>query len=570
MLLWLFALSGASGLTFEILWARQLATVVGATSSAITTVVALFMAGLAIGSARGGALAARLRRPAFAYGLTEIGIAVLALAVSQLLPRLEGLSSLPARYLAAALALLVPSGLMGLTFPLVVESLARRGRRVGGLAYALNTAGAALGCVAAGFVGVGWFGVRGTAAASAAVNLGCGLLACWLFRGATAGTRATGVAAQPARAEPGEPHDWSGLTVILLLTFTAGAAALSAEILWTRALIPYLNSSTYAFAAILSVFLLALAAGSGLVAQRFARASAETTARALLLVQLALALAVAATPRLMTAIELSFAGYVGVRRVMSLSAWLATVAGVFARTALVIGVPTLLMGASFPLCLRLGQTRARAASGGATAGWISAASTLGGIAGSVGAGFGLLPKIGVLAGLRATALVHLATAGIAAVVLSSLWSQGTRAAQRRRLVLLLALALAGVVLLGPGRGAPFVGRLAEGHHLVLVDEGPQDTTAVVDIGPTPSSRQRLIFSNGISYTGDNPPSRRYMRLLGHLPVLLADDPGASLVICIGTGMTAAAVARHPAVSSLDLVDISPVVRGDVAAVRARQ
>jgi spermidine synthase len=122
----------------------------------------------------------------------------------------------------------------------------------------------------------------------------------------------------------------------------------------------------------------------------------------------------------------------------------------------------------------------------------------------------------------------------------------------------LGAALALVLALSPGRAIPFVGRLAEGHTLVLVDEGPQDTTAVVDIGAG-TQRQRLIFSNGISYTGDNAPSRRYMRLLGHLPVLLADDPRESLVICVGTGMTAAAVARHPSVSTLDLVDISPVV-----------
>jgi spermidine synthase len=124
---------------------------------------------------------------------------------------------------------------------------------------------------------------------------------------------------------------------------------------------------------------------------------------------------------------------------------------------------------------------------------------------------------------------------------------------------LLAGAALMLWLLLPGQRVPFVGRLAESHRLVLLDEGPQDTTAVVDIGAG-AGRQRLIFSNGISYTGDNAPSRRYMRLLGHLPALLADDPGDSLVICIGTGMTAAAVARHPEVRSLALVDISPVVQ----------
>ena len=94
---------------------------------------------------------------------------------------------------------------------------------------------------------------------------------------------------------------------------------------------------------------------------------------------------------------------------------------------------------------------------------------------------------------------------------------------------------------------------------MLLDEGPQDTTAVVDVHAGGGRAQRLIYSNGISYTGDNGPSRRYMRLLGHLPALLADDPERSLVICVGTGMTAAALSRHPEVRTLELVDISPVV-----------
>src|SRR5256885_14663519 len=53
--LWLiavcFVLSGATGLIYEVLWARMLGLVFGATTFAISAVLAAFMGGLALGSA---------------------------------------------------------------------------------------------------------------------------------------------------------------------------------------------------------------------------------------------------------------------------------------------------------------------------------------------------------------------------------------------------------------------------------------------------------------------------------------------------------------------------------------
>ena len=69
--LWLialcFILSGATGLIYEVLWARMLGLVFGATTFAISTVLAAFMGGLALGSAWAGRLAARIKRPLRAY-----------------------------------------------------------------------------------------------------------------------------------------------------------------------------------------------------------------------------------------------------------------------------------------------------------------------------------------------------------------------------------------------------------------------------------------------------------------------------------------------------------------------
>src|SRR5437763_16938749 len=83
--LWLvavcFVLSGATGLVYEVLWARMLGLVFGATTIAISAVLAAFMGGLALGSEIAGRAGTRLRRPLRAYGLIEVGVGIYAIAV---------------------------------------------------------------------------------------------------------------------------------------------------------------------------------------------------------------------------------------------------------------------------------------------------------------------------------------------------------------------------------------------------------------------------------------------------------------------------------------------------------
>src|SRR5215510_2759955 len=76
-----FVFSGATGLIYEVLWARMLGLVFGATTLAVSTVLAAFMGGLALGAALAGRLAERIRKPLSLYGWMEIGIAIYALLV---------------------------------------------------------------------------------------------------------------------------------------------------------------------------------------------------------------------------------------------------------------------------------------------------------------------------------------------------------------------------------------------------------------------------------------------------------------------------------------------------------
>ena len=154
---WLYALvalSGAAGLGHELVWIRALGLHFGTSASAITTVVATFMAGLALGNAGFGKLADRDRRPFALYQRLELGVAASALAVSMFVlrggPWLDALARAservgafaPAvRALVLAALMLVPATLMGGTLPVLARALARRGHAGStlGMLYACNT-----------------------------------------------------------------------------------------------------------------------------------------------------------------------------------------------------------------------------------------------------------------------------------------------------------------------------------------------------------------------------------------------------------------------------------------------
>src|SRR5689334_10263762 len=133
-----FIVSGATGLIYEVLWARMLGLVFGATTLAVSTVLAAFMGGLALGSALAGKLAPRVRRPLSAYGLMEIGIAIYALLVPFLFRLVDHVYVLiwqqlqPGyftfslwRFALSGLVLLIPTTLMGATLPVLAAALVR-------------------------------------------------------------------------------------------------------------------------------------------------------------------------------------------------------------------------------------------------------------------------------------------------------------------------------------------------------------------------------------------------------------------------------------------------------------
>src|SRR5712692_2428786 len=209
----LYAASGAAALIYEVAWTRLLTLQLGHTVAAASTVLAAFMGGLAIGASIAGrwnGLKAVPYKPPDkpldtlsvgdglqavpllrAYAMLELLVAASALALPFALrasvPALAWAyadGAAPARFaivrVAISLALLgVPAAAMGATFPLATSWYARHAADAGVL-YAANTAGAAVGAVAAGFFLIPAVGLRATTWIGVALNVVAAAGARWM------------------------------------------------------------------------------------------------------------------------------------------------------------------------------------------------------------------------------------------------------------------------------------------------------------------------------------------------------------------------------------------------------
>jgi spermidine synthase len=141
----LFFFSGVSGLIYQVLWLRNFSLVFGVTIYAASTVLACFMAGLALGSFISGILVDRTRNPLFVYGLVEILIGISALATPAALDwmlsfYISSYSSLSqsfvsltlVRFACSFVVLIVPATLMGATLPLIIKSSHLHREAIGG------------------------------------------------------------------------------------------------------------------------------------------------------------------------------------------------------------------------------------------------------------------------------------------------------------------------------------------------------------------------------------------------------------------------------------------------------
>ena len=561
-----FILSGATGLIYEVLWARMLGLVFGATTLAVSTVLAAFMGGLALGSALAAKLAQRITKPLRTYGLIEIGIAVYALLVPFLFRWIDDVYALiwqqlhPGyftfslwRFVLSGLVLLVPTTLMGATLPVLAAAFVRSSdsNSVTKL-YACNLAGAILGTLAAGFVLLPALGVHMTIAVAAVLNVIISIIAIGLQRQTK--TRSE----HPVNLENNLVNPVTSFWYFAALA--SGFVTISSQVSWTRTLTMIIGSSTYAFSIVVALFLIGLALGAWLVARKDRSArlrSAILKVEALTAVSLLLSLYVLnQIPALLINLGLR----------LHVSSWTGLLALQILSATLLILLPAVLMGMVMPLVLVWASSDREGAV--ARVGRSYAVNTIGAIAGAFITGFILIPKTST----RFTLLF--ATICCLVVAATAYQPTGRDPALKRSVAIGLIPVLVIVLFIVAPRmnladlsiGAydslvRVLAQTREGakeaeagpnvHELLMYQEGP---TATVSVRRDQNTVSMAI--NGRTNASDSIYDMPTQVMLGQLPLLIAPKIDNGLIIGYATGVTVGAMLQSP-VQSVTCVELEP-------------
>jgi len=558
----------------------MLGLVFGATTLAVSTVLAAFMGGLALGSAFAGRFASRVKRPLSAYGWLEIGIAIYAIFVPLLFRWVDHVYLLiwqefhPGffvfsiwRFVLSCLLLLLPTTLMGATLPVLssalLNSLGHDSRSVIKL-YACNLAGAILGTVVAGFVLLPVVGVRSTIFIAAAINTVIGLTA------VVADRRTSRTEIQAAGENSVESSGAvTGKTFWLMCALASGFVTISTQVAWTRILTMIIGSSTYAFSIVVALFLIGLALGAWIIGRKDQSAHLRTT---ILKVEILTAASlfislfiVNLMPWLL--IELGLA--------LKISSWAALLMLQILSAGLLILVPALLMGMVMPLVLFWASSRDGAVS---LVGRTYAVNTIGAIAGAFISGFVLIPKTSTKFTLIVAAATCLIVVGFAYQPAASVRDAALRKSLSVGLTFVLIVLLmvaappTNVADLSVGAYDTLIRVLArsnvakadespedngsDAHRLIMYEEGPTSTVSVRKDGETFS-----MAINGRTNASDSVNDMPTQVMLGQLPMLLAPRLNNGLIIGFATGVTVGAMLQSP-IASVTCVELeSATIKG---------
>ena len=586
-----FVLSGATGLIYEVLWARMLGLVFGATMLAISAVLAAFMGGLALGSALAARVAPRIVKPVRTYGLIEIAIGLYALAVPALF---RGIDSAYAevwqhlhpgfygfafsRFALAGIVLVIPTALMGATLPVLVAAVRRSGDyRSTAVAklYTCNLAGAIFGAIAAGFFLLPSLGVRATIWIAAGTNLAIGLAA-FLVELKPLEPGDPGEVDESSREDEPSAH-FGNLKFWLFCAFTSGLITISMQLVWSRILAMIIGSSTYAFSIVLALFLMGLAVGSYIVSVR-KKQDLRSLRRAVLIVQMLTAATLFMSLRITSGTP-SLLIRAGFR--LGINSWTGLLVLQVAVAALLILLPAILMGMIMPLVLtwagsvgskhfaKLEASDSR--SGVRLVGQSYAVNTIGAIAGAIVTAFLLIPGTSTRFTVFCVASLCIMVAGVAYEPKRASFDRALARSLSIGAALLMIVAMfvvwprLNLNALSAGAYDSFVRVLAKSRGV-----GPEDSRS-----DQPSDHQLLMYEEGRTATvsvrrdwgitsvaingrtnasdADDMPTQV---MLGQLGMLIAPRTGNALIVGFATGVTAGSVLQSP-IESVQCVEIEP-------------
>lgn len=587
-----FVVSGGAGLIYEVVWVRQLTKVLGASSYAVSIVLVAFMAGLGLGAWILGKTADRLHEAGLvkAYIALEVGIGCYALFFTTLLDWAEVcyisfyqqfnpnvFNFLLLKLAIAFLLLVIPTTLMGATFPVLSRYLVRKKSAASleiSWLYAANTLGAIGGTLAAGYFLLPSLGIYLTTMIGICLNLtaALGLFGFQLLvKGGNNIFATTPVVRQCSQKDSMSLFQW-GIAIGFGLS---GVAAMFYQVAWTRTLAMILGTTTFAFTTMLATFLAGLVLGSvtyGLWPKSFSRS------RLFVLFQLIAGFSVLLTIPFFEKLPVLYLSLHGAR----VTTWLDMQGLRFVLAAAVMVIPTFALGATFPVVTsllidNLGHM-------GQRVGKAYALNTLGAVIGAATAGLILVPLVGMQQTLIFGAMLNLLVGlGVTLLIKETpfVWRMSTIG---------IAGLLATVTVIYIQPWAPHI--INSGVYLYAnqyqdmevrfraleAEQGKSSGLSTWDIWEIAMKQYDLLYYNpgatatvavmerkdGVRFltidgktdagTGGKSDMRTQV-MIGQLPLLFHEHADKVLVVGLGSGVTAGSVLTHD-VRQVDVAEIS--------------
>jgi spermidine synthase len=556
-----FLLSGAVSLIYQIAWQRLLTVYYGVGAVSITLIVTVYMLGLGFGALIGGSLADRLKNKLRLYFFIELGLGLFGMGSPYLLNfigKMTAGSDYSVAFFFMFIFLCVPTLLMGMTLPLLVQifsGLIHDFQRTVCYLYFINTLGAAAGTIVAGYGLISFFGLDRAVYFEAALNI---VLAVLIFIASC--VEMIKMESPAERSLPGYGTEEYLGRFVFVAVFVTGFLALAYEIIWFRVVGVLIKDSAYVFSSILAVCLSGIALGSYGMG-RFLRAYTDLRWRDLFFsMQAAIGLYVLASVCLFKPlVDWSFFGELAKSsflidihpRLPSLAGNLSSnllsiwsCADVFVWPLLFCFIPTLLMGATFPLLSVLsGKSEGHA---GQIVGNLYFWNILGNVAGGFAAGFWLLPKLGT-----ERTILLLCVAGVFFLMAARrvLWFS---LSLRARIVSVTLICVVAAVFI-PGKGDFYrTMHFPPGpDYETYVDEGIEGVVLTYVKG----DYVRMFI--GGSEHGGRPDYSFYNEAIEALSFV--KDPRHILVIGYGTGSIVEIALRTPGVEKVTLVELNATV-----------
>lgn len=554
MIFFLFFLSGVSALIYQVAWMKILTVEFGSTVYAVSTVLSVFMCGLALGSYLFGRWVDRTSRPLLTYATMEAILGVYAVvfllsiplvheiyfAIERAFhPSFESFSLI--KFAFTFILLLLPTTLMGGTLPVLSRYLGLDGRaraRRLALLYSFNTLGAVVGSVGFAFFWILALGVKGSILLSVGINLFLALATLGLhhLRGPFA-RRAAGAdnSEEPLAVSTVEPRGIPLRRLAIVVAFASGFVILACEVLWTRLFINFLTGNALIFATILTAVLTGLAAGGFIASYCVERV--RNIAALLGAVQL--------TGAAFLALLVVRQSWVG--EAFSLAYQSESQFAPFATLFFIVFVPCAVLGITFPALIKWMSRGASTI--GSDIGKLYAVNTAGAVLGSLVSGFVLIRALGVNGSLLALSVLY----GVVAVLLFT--------GRIARLAAAAAVLLCVVLLLIPSVREPRywynggfrqVMAIAE-ENTEFLEEGVSAT-----VGVAKHEADRYLTVNGIIVAQALPHDLWDLVTKAHLPMLIHPDPANVALVGLGAGISLGATEAYD-LDRLDCIEISPEV-----------